>query len=888
MRPDDVKRGPLRVGTGRAALELWLCAGAALSLCACGKTTFSVEAKDGFDAGLSCAGGTAECGARCVDLQGDPAHCGACDFGCDAGEVCSLGACGLNCAGGTARCGDRCVDLQSDPSHCGDCTALCDAGSVCSAGACGLACNGGSTRCGDRCVDVVGDSAHCGSCDVACDAGTFCSSGACGLVCTGGTFLCGARCVDEQTDPAHCGGCEVACDGGTVCSSGACGLSCSGGTSQCAGRCVDEQTDPSHCGACATVCAAGEVCSAGACALACAGGASKCGTRCVDEQTDPANCGGCGAACGPGDVCSSGACGLSCAGGTTVCGNKCVDTQLDPVHCGGCNSGCDAGQVCAAGACGVACAGGTTLCGATCVDTQVDPAHCGSCANTCSAGKLCSSGGCNLSCAGGSVLCGTTCVDTQLDPTHCGSCANSCDAGLTCSGGACELKCSGGTTACGAVCVDLHVDPSHCGDCTLACGLGQFCNSGTCECVVGELCNAACVNTQVSSTNCGQCGVACAFDETCVAGGCVVRGWDPVGAAVDPSPSPAEYGHALGSDGVTPWVAWAAEEAPAGSIYVHQFAAGQWNQVGGKLSGVATGARAQVDIQFNGGTPNVLFFDSAPQPQHVMKYEAGAWTEVGAPGYLPRCSVLYSAALALEGPAPYAVYLGMGGCGVGVGYSNLQGLSWLDWPLPPSPWPGLLTSAGSGNADVAWDGARALVALNESGINVVRFWQPGPPGAWVNLGGALNVGGPTGAATTSAQYRSIATATDGTPYVAWAEPSPGNGPPVVYVKRYRLATGWTLLGGGKVSGSGSADYPSIAVVGGTPTVTYVERNGASVDEIFVRRWDGTAWQRVGKPLNVVPGESASFPYLVGIGAVPYVAFREPAFGMGRVYVRRFP
>jgi len=71
-----------------------------------------------------------------------------------------------------------------------------------------------------------------------------------------------------------------------------------------------------------------------------------------------------------------------------------------------------------------------------------------------------------------------------------------------------------------------------------------------------------------------------------------------------------------------------------------------------------------------------------------------------------------------------------------------------------------------------------------------------------------------------------------------------------------------------------------------PHVAYVEQR-AGVGEVRVQRWNGTAWQRVGAVLNDVANESGLMPYLVGVGTVPYVAFREPATN-STIRVKRFP
>ena len=74
-------------------------------------------------------------GATCVDVTTDPAHCGACNAPCAAGEVCIAGACAANC-GMLDKCGGTCVDLQNDPTNCGTCGNACATGQTCAAGQC--------------------------------------------------------------------------------------------------------------------------------------------------------------------------------------------------------------------------------------------------------------------------------------------------------------------------------------------------------------------------------------------------------------------------------------------------------------------------------------------------------------------------------------------------------------------------------------------------------------------------------------------------------------------------------------------------------------------------------------------------------------------------------
>src|SRR5262249_44063032 len=83
-----------------------------------------------------CAPNETQCGANCVDLQSDPANCGACGRACGAGLVCSMGTCQATCTLPLTNCSGACVNLQTDTNHCGSCTNNCPTGAVCASGTC--------------------------------------------------------------------------------------------------------------------------------------------------------------------------------------------------------------------------------------------------------------------------------------------------------------------------------------------------------------------------------------------------------------------------------------------------------------------------------------------------------------------------------------------------------------------------------------------------------------------------------------------------------------------------------------------------------------------------------------------------------------------------------
>lgn len=132
---------------------------------------------------LVCPQGEVACNDACVDLDGDPGHCGACGHACGALQVCEGGACA--CAPDAAVCASGCTDLKLDPGNCGTCgttcggaTPICDgAGTGCVASG---DCGGGRTQCGSSCADLQASPSDCGACGHACAPGQACIAGTCG------------------------------------------------------------------------------------------------------------------------------------------------------------------------------------------------------------------------------------------------------------------------------------------------------------------------------------------------------------------------------------------------------------------------------------------------------------------------------------------------------------------------------------------------------------------------------------------------------------------------------------------------------------------------------------------------------------------------------------
>ena len=124
----------------------------------------------------------------------------------------------------------------------------------------------------------------------------------------------------------------------------------------------------------------------------------------------------------------------------------------------------------------------------------------------------------------------------------------------------------------------------------------------------------------------------------------------------------------------------------------------------------------------------------------------------------------------------------------------------------------------------------------------VKYWNGT---AWVSRGGPLNI---SSANTTAG---SVSIASDGTnPYVAWTEYTSDAGiqnqtPSQVYVSKWN-GSAWAAVGGSlNVSPANWGDDASIAYVQGKPYVAWTERTTAGSNQVYVKTFNGGSWAQVG-------------------------------------------
>lgn len=119
-----------------------------------GTASDASTSSDSLDTLPACPGKKIRCGLLCVDVRNDSQHCGGCFVGCSTPASCIVGECLASCDQGCAfdeecnldnlcvckdaksHCGAECVDLGTDPAHCGACGRACAASQTCVSGQC--------------------------------------------------------------------------------------------------------------------------------------------------------------------------------------------------------------------------------------------------------------------------------------------------------------------------------------------------------------------------------------------------------------------------------------------------------------------------------------------------------------------------------------------------------------------------------------------------------------------------------------------------------------------------------------------------------------------------------------------------------------------------------
>ncbi len=195
------------------------------------------------------------------------------------------------------------------------------------------------------------------------------------------------------------------------------------------------------------------------------------------------------------------------------------------------------------------------------------------------------------------------------------------------------------------------------------------------------------------------------------------------------------------------------------------------------------------------------------------------------------------------------------------------------------PW--AISTDASGNTLIALD------EYDDKQLTVNRnvYVKKWSGSAWTQLGGALDV-----TVGVDASNPSMVLDGSGNPIVAWNEGASISANQL-YVKKWN-GSAWTQLGAALNVNTGfNATSASIAIDGsGNPFVAWSEYDSVTYNtDVYVKKWNGSAWVLVGAgPIDLVTSEDSNAPSLkVDVNGLPVVAFREHDGTSGNVVVVRW-
>lgn len=194
-----------------------------------------------------------------------------------------------------------------------------------------------------------------------------------------------------------------------------------------------------------------------------------------------------------------------------------------------------------------------------------------------------------------------------------------------------------------------------------------------------------------------------------------------------------------------------------------------------------------------------------------------------------------------------------------------------------------LAADNLGNPVLAWQ--ETNIARTVYSIYVKRWTGT----TWTRLGGALDMN-----VAANAEKPSLALDNAGNPVISWQE-DVSNTTRNVYVKRW-TGTTWVRLGGAlNIKSTSRASDSSLALdSSGNPVVSWSEYDvDRQVTSLHVKRWTGTRWLRVGSgALNVNPSSFVIFASSLAVDSSgnPVVSWSEiaPAPSLSfNTYVKRW-
>ena len=370
---------------------------------------------------------------------------------------------------------------------------------------------------------------------------------------------------------------------------------------------------------------------------------------------------------------------------------------------------------------------------------------------------------------------------------------------------------------------------------------------------------------------------------------------------------------AVAQDGSV-YVAWSDNSGGDEEIYVKRWNGGSWQAVG---SGSASGGGisnnsgqskwAAIAVAAD-GTPYVAWRDwsSGKGQIYVRRWNGSQWQEVGsgsaAGGGISDSSAdsgrAPSIAIGLDG-TPYVAWRDYDGSRGQIYVKRWNGSQWTEVGNHSAHGGGISNNNANSvrpSIAVAPD-AKPVVAwmdysANEDGAEIyVRRWNGS---IWEEIGSGSATGGGISKNNGDSHAPWIAIAPDGMPFISWHDNSSGDYE--IYVRRWN-GTAWAEVGSGSAQGGGISNNSGDSLQAcldiasdGTPYVVWYDISGGDA-EIYVRYWNGSSWSEAGTGSASGGGVSSnngasSLPELaVSPSGVPYVAWGDDSSGNYEIYIK---
>ncbi|MCX6910683.1 MAG: Ig-like domain-containing protein, partial [Verrucomicrobia bacterium] len=218
------------------------------------------------------------------------------------------------------------------------------------------------------------------------------------------------------------------------------------------------------------------------------------------------------------------------------------------------------------------------------------------------------------------------------------------------------------------------------------------------------------------------------------------------------------------------------------------------------------------------------------------------------------------------------------------------------------------SASGGGISNTSSNSYAAVIAVSAN-LGPIIVWRDEAPGnsdiyvkrwngsSWVELGSGSASGGGISANSGQSSSPAIVIGADGYPVVAWGDATPGQSE--IYVKRWD-GSAWVEMGAASASGGGISNTsansyrPSLCLgPDNLPVVAWQEFISGSNYDIFIRKWNGSAWVEMGTGSASGGGVSnntgtSELPCLRrGADGNPVVAWDDSSRGNYEVYVRRW-